>query len=829
MSNYDELKAGALLHDIGKWYKLVNGDKCSKHTDFGVRFVEDYKKIHKLNGLDDNRFIKSITSLIEKHHNENDNNNLLNILKISDILSNGELIYYDEDTSKEQYINLVSIFENISLPKENNREKKENNKKTKYDEYSKYNIVPLNVSEELSFPVKNNELIRNMDKNNIENDIKKINNFENLYQFIQKYTWCIPSTYIRAGDTNYFPDVSLFDHLKTTCAIACSLYKNLNNEEVKKLLNELNLLNNEINKIKDELKNNGENIRDENKHKIKEKANDIVNNMSIIKNNTFSLIHGDISGVQDFIFNITSKGANKSLKGRSFYLDFLTELCAKYVIQKLDLPMANILFYGGGHFYILSYNIDNNITEKFEEEINNILFEKFGADLYVAIGKVDLKPIDFLIDCMEEDAKIGMPYKWKESAEATSKRKMRKFKYVGTALFEPKGSGNETKRCPVCKEENEMKNTNNEKCIYCSSFEDLTVELGNFEKIDNTIKIENLKNLKILNGFFENENKSLNIKFENKEYNLPDKDGNLTIPYKIWSIAFPLDNDNIMEFSKLAELSKGVKKLAILKMDVDNLGKIITKGLGDNATISRLSTLSSMLTLYFTGYIPYLIRKEYSQKVYLTYSGGDDTLIVGAWDKVWDLAKKINDDFKRFVCNNPDITLSAGVVLVNPKFEYRKGVYLAEDELDNAKENKININGENKEKNSVSIFGHALRWDKIGDERKFEKNLIEAMDNTGKKRIVHLTQKVYTNLEKAFKKNDNGKDIRLNIPYLWRMKYYLHRNYGSNGWEHVKFIEGYIDNIDLSKKNIDFNDILIASRIAELKSRVEGKNNELDE
>jgi len=236
-----------------------------------------------------------------------------------------------------------------------------------------------------------------------------------------------------------------------------------------------------------------------------------------------------------------------------------------------------------------------------------------------------------------------------------------------------------------------------------------------------------------------------------------------------------------------------------------------------------------MLTLFFTGYIPYLIRKEYAQEVYLTYSGGDDTLIVGAWDKVWDLAKDINDKFRAFVCDNKDITLSAGVVLVNPKFEYRKGVYLAEDELDNAKENKININGENKEKNSVSIFGHALRWDKIGDERKFEKNLIEAMDNTGKKRIVHLTQKVYTNLEKAFKKNDNGKDIRLNIPYLWRMKYYLHRNYGSNGWEHVKFIEGYIDNIDLSKKNIDFNDILIASRIAELKSRVEGKNNELDE
>jgi len=38
--------------------------------------------------------------------------------------------------------------------------------------------------------------------------------FNTLYHLLQKYTWCVPSAVWRSK-----PDVSLFDHLKTTCAI----------------------------------------------------------------------------------------------------------------------------------------------------------------------------------------------------------------------------------------------------------------------------------------------------------------------------------------------------------------------------------------------------------------------------------------------------------------------------------------------------------------------------------------------------------------------------------------------------------------------------------
>jgi CRISPR-associated protein Csm1 len=296
-------------------------------------------------------------------------------------------------------------------------------------------------------------------------------------------------------------------------------------------------------------------------------------------------------------------------------------------------------------------------------------------------------------------------------------------------------------------------------------------------------------------------------------------------------------------------------------MDVDNLGKIITKGLGDYATISRLSTLSSMLTLFFTGYIPYLIKTgeaetvfeengkkaKYEDNIYLVYSGGDDTLIVGAWDVVWDLAKRIRKDFEEFVCYNPTITLSAGIVLVNPKFEFKKAVELADDELDRAKDNIeiIKIGEEPEEKNSVCIFNSPLNWKRVGcckekvdefDETSLENHFLNAIKSLGRRRILHISQIVATKLNEVIEEGDE-EILSINLPYYWRIKYYLHRNFkeGEDIKKEVKFLERYVDvkikkaikyyltqgeeKDDEKKPKITFNDLRISAKIVELKTR----------
>ena len=80
----------------------------------------------------------------------------------------------------------------------------------------------------------------------------------------------------------------------------------------------------------------------------------------------YLLIGGDISGIQRFIYTITSKGALKSLKGRSFFLELLNEHIVSELIDALKLTRSNIIFSGGGHFHILSHNT-TAVTETIKE------------------------------------------------------------------------------------------------------------------------------------------------------------------------------------------------------------------------------------------------------------------------------------------------------------------------------------------------------------------------------------------------------------------------------------------------------------------------------
>ncbi len=65
------------------------------------------------------------------------------------------------------------------------------------------------------------------------------------------------------------------------------------------------------------------------------------------------LLGGDLSGVQSFLYTLTAAGATKQLRGRSFYLQLLTEACAQYLLRAAGLPLTNLLYAGGGRFYAL--------------------------------------------------------------------------------------------------------------------------------------------------------------------------------------------------------------------------------------------------------------------------------------------------------------------------------------------------------------------------------------------------------------------------------------------------------------------------------------------
>ena len=113
-----------------------------------------------------------------------------------------------------------------------------------------------------------------------------------------------------------------------------------------------------------------------------------------------------------------------------------------------------------------------------------------------------------------------------------------------------------------------------------------------------------------------------------------------------------------------------------------------------------------------------------------------------------------------------------------------------------------------------------------------EELFLNAVNVSEKRRLLHISQITANKLNEVVKEQDENV-LRVNIPAYWRVKYYLHRNFKDDDNElkkEVKLLEKYIDtkvrnalknnlNKNDDKPKINFNDLRIAAKIVELKTR----------
>ncbi len=198
------------------------------------------------------------------------------------------------------------------------------------------------------------------------------------------------------------------------------------------------------------------------------------------------------------------------------------------------------------------------------------------------------------------------------------------------------------------------------------------------------------------------------------------------------------DDDQLQEFPHVktfndlagsACIVTGTPKIGILKMDVDNLGRIFSDGLPDQLrTPSRMITLSRSLKWFFEGYMNTLIEK-YEGQVYPIFSGGDDFFIVGAWDKVFDLTLEIREAFDEFVAHHPGITLSASLLVVNEHFPVSRFAVLAEERLHEAKYGSLH-------KNTINVFGQNLTWEEFNKAKSIKDDIVRMINDFGESKAV---------------------------------------------------------------------------------------------
>ncbi|MFN0037554.1 MAG: type III-A CRISPR-associated protein Cas10/Csm1 [Saprospiraceae bacterium] len=177
----------------------------------------------------------------------------------------------------------------------------------------------------------------------------------------------------------------------------------------------------------------------------------------------------------------------------------------------------------------------------------------------------------------------------------------------------------------------------------------------------------------------------------------------------------------VKDFEDLADRDKTGEKftrLGVARLDLDNLSLMADNA---NASFALNATFSAQLDLFLSGYINTIWKneqKEYKDFLNIVFSGGDDMLLVGRWDAVLDFIADFRADFRKFMGERDDLTMSAGMTLVTPKFPIAKAVYMAGKAEDKAK--AFNLpdakTGEKPllelpEKNAVCLLGEVISWD----------------------------------------------------------------------------------------------------------------------
>ncbi|ANQ54699.1 hypothetical protein BG95_09030 [Thermosipho sp. 1063] len=301
---------------------------------------------------------------------------------------------------------------------------------------------------------------------------------------------------------------------------------------------------------------------------------------------TFLLIGGDVSGIQKFISKVSSKGALRSYRGRSFFIELLQEIIVNELLEQTEFYRVNIHFIGGGHFYLVLSNTEKNknILKKIQQKVNNWFIEN-NLDLSIVMEYVSFKPSDVK----------NMNVVFSKLAHKINEKKNRLFSdFELEKLFKIRRNGNNMKTCKVCgalttqlfslrADEEEIA------CNFCRTLYNIGKEL-----------MDNKKKYIVLT----NKNEEDVFEIFGKKYkfsSIPEKVG-----FKIKeSYKFDNNDKNLIRLEVLAysstqsltEMAKNVpgKKLAALKVDVDNLGKIFREGLALK-TLIRISALSRLLS-----------------------------------------------------------------------------------------------------------------------------------------------------------------------------------------------------------------------------------------
>jgi len=530
-----------------------------------------------------------------------------------------------------------------------------------------FTLAPLNGNEESLFPVSAGE-----ERDGSKAYLSIWNKFGDQYSVIKaddpwgyiacavsligQAFWSVPSA------TNTQPDISLFDHSKTTAAIGVALL-----------------------------------LADQ-------------------KERPFILLSGDFEGIQTFIFDIRrGKGAlAKRLRARSYFVSNFSRMASFHILRSLGIPPTNLILSAGGKFTLLLPNseIIHKALPDIRSRLDRFTMRKYHGELrlhlaHIEATKSDLKNFSNTHDRLSstlENAKLHPLSGVLTNGHGWNPPEFQRSSITeaGDAPCEscgkhPAAEDSEEARCLNCADEVEDGRLLPKSVALAfhdpSSDSDRCPEIGDLQLSGNMKRVQGGPYAVFVNEF---------------------PDNNLHLPFVRGSFShyIPLFHDegcdickgffdsldreeearpgSTMTFEAIAAHSKGKKALAYLRADVDNLGFMFGYGLEQKKnyisrkSISRLATASRLMELFFTQWFERALKNRFAE-IYTVYTGGDDVFCIGPWDQALDFAGELRDAFRTFTCGAPSWSLSVGVALASPHTPVLEGANHAERLLNEAK------------------------------------------------------------------------------------------------------------------------------------------------
>jgi CRISPR-associated protein Csm1 len=498
------------------------------------------------------------------------------------------------------------------------------------------------------------------------------------------YTQAIPA----ATAFNVKPEVSLYDHSRTTAALAVALWR-------------WHAAHNRIDEAAARaLRDRG----DYAEHKI-------------------LLVQGDFFGIQNFVFATggeTRKQAAKLLRGRSFQVALFIELAALRLLDELALPPTSQVLNAAGKFLIVAPNTDETHTRlrALRTEFEKWFLQQTFGLAGIGLASQEASCSDFL----SGTEGLSSPYAGllSQLRQSLDRAKHGRFDLCGQgaqvfAREFPHGVCQYNGRLPADRP------PTSEQPGSCAISRDqikigesllrfdrlLVLRRGAEERLHSGSNLTNLE-LDLFGytiAFTEHEQASGRFGDLARERALRrcwdfssaeplDPEGmeplwggyarrfisgyvprtsseDLTVRHGRYR---GLEDEDLSEETQLKTLDMtacedrepdregdwiGINALGVLKGDVDNLGEMFRIGLG-NPTFAKTAALSRQINGFFAIYLPWLLARQFSN-VYTVFAGGDDFFLIGPWWTAQRLALRMREEFTRYTAENPQIHFSAGI------------------------------------------------------------------------------------------------------------------------------------------------------------------------